>query len=268
MHTSGGRDEEEVCVEITESPILFDDSSYVHKLKQGGNAVAFTRNRNRGDVDDRPLFVDDIWPGSKYLARFLDEDCDVIDWSHANVVELGAGCALPSIIAARRGASMVVATDYPAPGVIETITEVFNRNGIGSQAVGQALRWGNLQDEQVLLSMLPKTSRGFNLVLVAEPLWKDTVESHTDLASSLSRLLAPNEPAAVAYVCFCHRPNDRHKPEDDLDFFTIALERFKLYSEKVRTISGEYRDVLDDDENTIDVHLYRLYRSESVSSDR
>ena len=154
---------------------------------------------------------------------------------------------------------LVVGTDYPAPGVVETITEVFNANGLGSRAVGCALRWGNVQDEKALLSILPETSQGFNLVLVAEPLWKDTVALHTDLAHSLSRLLAPNEPEAVIYISFCHRPNDTHKATHDLAFFEIASSVFGLDSEKIKCVHGEYVDVMDS--APIDVHLYRLWRS-------
>ena len=172
-----------------------------------------------------------------------------------NVLELGAGCSLPSVIVGKRGAR-VISTDFPAPGVIETITKVLHSNGIvGAEA--RVLRWGNKEDEDTVLSLLPTGAAGFDLILVAEPLWQDTVSSHSALAHSISRLLSPAAGAA-AYLCFCHRPSTIHKPEDDLAFFTVAAREYKLSSQKVRTVSGEYSDVLDS--APLDVHLYKLQR--------
>lgn len=256
--------EEDIDINLSGSPFLFDESSYCHQLRRGGTARVFTRTRTResGGEDERPLFVDDVWPGCKYLARFLDDDPG-LDFGSRNVLELGAGCSLPSVIAAKRGASKVVATDFPAPGVIETIKEVFTSNSIdASKAEARALRWGNVEEEQALLSLLPEGVPGYNLILAAEPLWQDTVSSHSALAHSISRLLSPSDAGAVAYLCFCHRPNATHRPEHDLHFFTKAAQDHGLCSEKVRTISGEYSDVLEYSA-PIDVHLYRLWKEPS-----
>lgn len=44
------------------------------------------------------------------------------------VLELGAGAALPGLIAAKSGASKVVITDYPSLGIIEAIRKNADHN--------------------------------------------------------------------------------------------------------------------------------------------
>ena len=44
------------------------------------------------------------------------------------VLELGAGAALPSLVAAKSGARKVVVTDYPSPGIIEAIRKNVEHN--------------------------------------------------------------------------------------------------------------------------------------------
>ena len=44
------------------------------------------------------------------------------------MLELGAGAALPSIIASKCGARQVVVTDYPAPGILEAISKNVEAN--------------------------------------------------------------------------------------------------------------------------------------------
>lgn len=44
------------------------------------------------------------------------------------MLELGAGAALPSIIASKCGARQVAVTDYPAPGILEAISKNVKAN--------------------------------------------------------------------------------------------------------------------------------------------
>jgi len=53
------------------------------------------------------------------IADYIEEFPDVVKGKY--VLELGAGAALPSIVAAMNGAAKVVATDYPDADLIENI---------------------------------------------------------------------------------------------------------------------------------------------------
>jgi predicted RNA methylase len=60
----------------------------------------------------------------------------------ANVLELGAGCGLTSVVACKLGASLCVCTDYPADGVIENIATQLVSCGVDpavALAVGHSL---------------------------------------------------------------------------------------------------------------------------------
>ena len=252
---------EEIGVLLT-SPILFDESFFMLEMQDGRSCVAFTRKDRRND--DRPLFVDDVWPGSKFLSWVLDKQRDVCSVDGKFVLELGAGCALPSVVASKVGAKLTVATDYPATNVISTIEEVFAANRKSpsewedGRSVAMGLRWGNKEDEKQVRGLLPAGQDGFDVVLIAEPLWADTTSCHADLARSVASLLS-NEKGATAWVSFCHRPNDTHKPEHDLAFFETAQSLVGLQSELVATCREEYRNVgTTEDGPYIDVNLYAM----------
>jgi predicted nicotinamide N-methyase len=261
---------EEVVEEITtacfSSPILFDESFFMLEMEDGQSCVAFTRKERSADKDDLPLFVDDVWPGSKYLAKYIDKQCGASCFQGKCVLELGAGCALPSVVASKLGANLTVATDYPAANVIHTIEEVFaaNRKSNSStegRVVAACLKWGDSQDEEMVRDLLPAGKDGFDAILIAEPLWADTTSSHAHLARSVASLLSSEE-GSTAWLSFCHRPNDTHKPEHDLAFFDTARSLEGLRSELVTVCNDEYRDVDSaDDGPCIEVKLYTMTKS-------
>ena len=243
------------------SPILFDESFFMMELKDGTSVRAYTRKDVVG-ADERPLFVDDVWPGSKFLARHIDEYQDVYGIGGKKVLELGAGCALPSVVASKAGAMCTIATDYPATNVINTIKEVFEDNLL-KDSLAMGLRWGSPEDAQDVLRALPddKRGKGFDIVLIAEPLWEDTTASHVDLVHTIDILLS-HRAGAIVLVSFCHRPNATHKPHDDLAFFDIANSVANLHSEQITTSKEEYRDVdIPEDGPFIEVNLYRMQRN-------
>lgn len=61
-----------------------------------------------------------LWNASKVVSNYLDSYDDA-SWSEKTVLELGAGAALPSMIAAIRGSRKTVVTDYPDPDLLKNI---------------------------------------------------------------------------------------------------------------------------------------------------
>ena len=57
------------------------------------------------------LWADRIWPSATVLAAHLDAHPGLAEGR--SVLEIGAGAALPSVVAALRGARALVVSDYP-----------------------------------------------------------------------------------------------------------------------------------------------------------
>lgn len=92
---------------------------------------------------DRRLFSHYLWNASLLLAEFIERDSLEaeseetelglgeglsFDTRGLSTVELGAGTALPSIMAGLLGAKSVTVTDYPAPAVMKTLRDNVARN--------------------------------------------------------------------------------------------------------------------------------------------
>ncbi|KAI0124359.1 hypothetical protein BJ170DRAFT_81300 [Xylariales sp. AK1849] len=92
------------------------------------------------EESDRQLFGHYLWNASLMLAEFVEAGCLELellkplgrsredrlgersfDVRGLDVAELGAGTALPSILAALLGARTVLVTDYPAPPIMEVL---------------------------------------------------------------------------------------------------------------------------------------------------
>ncbi|KAG0212057.1 nicotinamide n-methyltransferase [Mortierella sp. GBA30] len=70
-------------------------------------------------VGSHPLWAHHLWNAAKVFANWMDSHPE-----HSlgkNVLELGAGAALPSFVAAVNGASKIVITDYPDNDLISNI---------------------------------------------------------------------------------------------------------------------------------------------------
>ena len=76
-------------------------------------------------VSDRRLGIGyQLWPAARALASFIDTEDMRAEWSqHPRVLELGAGCAVPSMLAAIRGAH-VIATDCAAVAAEHTAANI------------------------------------------------------------------------------------------------------------------------------------------------
>ncbi len=273
-------EEEEVEVVLSAARPLFSsplDGKY--NLPKGlGQVSVFTRSRRRDDARDTDapgkamLFVDDIWPAAYCLSDYMCRNPQIVEGKV--VLELGAGAALPSCVAAKLGAKKVVISDYPAAGVIETISEVIKHNNVENNSIALPYIWGESPD--CLLSEVDSQtdnencenssrSRGFDLMLLADLLWRDTYKLHRELLTSMKLLLKNNSkinenkqiPIPFALVAFAHRPCADHGPEQDLEFFQIAKSEFGWESLLIE-VCDKYGDAYSDGE-PVDVYLYGLF---------
>jgi nicotinamide N-methyltransferase len=186
------------------------------------------------------LFVEHIWPGCLVLADYLVNHRSLV--ADKTVLELGAGAALPSYVACKLGARRVVATDFPDPAVLAHITHYQKINACDNMEVlGHS--WGNEGLHDI-----------YDLVFLAEVLWKDTYLMHHALLTSLHSCL---HPSGTALLALTHRPCPGHTKEHDLEFLTLARgDAFHLQCDLLFT-SSAYTDAMDSTEQ-VEVFLYSI----------
>jgi EEF1A N-terminal glycine/lysine methyltransferase len=186
------------------------------------------------------LFADDIWPGSVLLSDFL---CDNPTLCRDKcVAELGAGGALPSLVALSLGAKRSLITDFPGSGILENIQDLLQNNGLWlpDKVHVAGLKWGletslsgigmadGVSDTDLNHLMAPS----YDLIILAELLWKDTYPLHGDLLDTVARLMRPGGGTTV--LCsFAHRPTETHAPARDLEFLQLAESRYGMKCEKI-----------------------------------
>lgn len=150
-------------------------------LTVGATTLSLLRPRDADALLDEDAFAHDeflpywaeMWPAGFGLARALPARLDGL-----RIVELGCGLAVPSLVAASRGAR-VTATDW-APDAVGLVRTNATRNELTLDAlVGD---WGELQGE-------------FDLVLAADVLYEH--RNVEPLVAALPRL-APEAILALA----------------------------------------------------------------------
>lgn len=177
---------------------------------------------------DRLLFSHYLWNASLMLAELIeagslglgaqDKGKSVLspetthfDVRGRRVLELGAGTALPSILASLLGAARVVITDYPAPVVLSTLKANVARNvtsahsvlgKVADQIIIEGHAWGNLDRG----GFADGNHHAFDRILVADCLWMPW--QHANLMASLSYFLASSTDARVWVVAGFHTGRD------------------------------------------------------------
>jgi nicotinamide N-methyltransferase len=162
--------------------------------------------------EDRRLFSHYLWNSSLLLAEFVEagtlglerfgSDPDVssspslhspvssFDVTSLEILELGAGTALPSLLASLLGAGEVTVTDYPSPEILANLREVVTLNAIPSNSpLGTTSpisvaghEWGDLSTPFAL------ENRGrFDRLFVCDCLWMPW--QHGKLRKSISWFL-------------------------------------------------------------------------------
>ncbi|RYP89748.1 hypothetical protein DL770_004136 [Monosporascus sp. CRB-9-2] len=129
-------------------------------------------------------------------------DLSIFSVRGKRVLELGAGTALPSLVAAVAGAASVAVTDYPSPIIIETLARNVAANAVAANsplsppaacpAEVHGHEWGDLS------SPFAARNRGaFDRVVSCDCLWMPW--QHANLRRSVGWFLAPG-PEARAWV--------------------------------------------------------------------
>lgn len=135
------------------------------------------------------------WPGTTYMTSFLlTEGASAIKGKR--VMELGAGNALPSLLAAQAGAVEVVATDGDATEV-SMVAKSAEKFGCGETRVqSRLLNWGT---EGATNSTLSSQRREFDVILACETAYE--LAAIPLLLESVQYFLAEDGVAFILNTC-------------------------------------------------------------------
>ncbi|TFL02554.1 putative methyltransferase-domain-containing protein, partial [Pterulicium gracile] len=174
-------------------------------------------------VGTNPLWGHYLWNAAISIASFLDRYPTL--YESKTVLELGAGGALPSLVAVKNHAEKVLVTDYPDDPLIDNI-ERNVRSNIEKEDMHRVAALGYIWGTPVqkLLDVLgtaeESQERGYDLIILSDLIFNHS--QHAALLTTCEKTLK-NDPTATVIVFYTH-----HRPrfaERDLGFFELAKER-------------------------------------------
>lgn len=193
---------------------------------------------------EHQLFGHYVWNSAVQAAALLEAGRGAWDVGGRAVLELGAGAGLASIVAARMGASRVVAADFPAPALLAVLRANVARNLPPGRCRVVSHEWGRLpeckdkaddndgDDDDGDMAFARRGRRGFSRVLAADCLW--LMAEHGALRRSIAWFLADGADARALVVAAFHtgRATVRRFFEDD-DCDGASLAALELAVEEI-----------------------------------
>ncbi|KEF55306.1 uncharacterized protein A1O9_08960 [Exophiala aquamarina CBS 119918] len=175
------------------------------------------RHINLRLVGHSPLWGHLLWNAGQVVAQYLEENTQQLVQGK-NILELGAGAGLPSLVASLLGAKQVVVTDYPDNELIVNLRHNIDLNLAAQDMpniVAEGFLWGSSAD--ALTAHLEKGSSTFDVLILADILFNHS--EHNKLLDTVTGCLKRTSDS-VALVFFTpYRP---WLLERDLNFFKMA----------------------------------------------
>lgn len=138
-----------------------------------------------------------VWPASIPLAEYVWQQRD--RFRGIKALELGAGTALPGIVAAKVGAQVTLTDHADQPQVFDNMRRTCELNGVDCKM--QGLTWGEWDEETCALQ-----HGGVQIILGADVLYQS--DDFDDLLATVSYLLH-GTPNAVFITTYQHRSGHR-----------------------------------------------------------
>ncbi|CUA75656.1 hypothetical protein RSOLAG22IIIB_11909 [Rhizoctonia solani] len=252
-------------------------------------------------VGHHVLWAQHLWNAAIVLANFLDDNSSDICQDKV-VLELGAGGALPGLVAALCGAHQVVITDYPDPPLLDNITRNVDRNipsKTRSQVSIQGYVWGTDPDKlfrwtdctglagESSEDVVVVKQDAFDVIILSDLIFNHS--QHSALLDTCELALRParrpgvsqgkmklgdpknheGESSTITTPCvlvfFSH-----HRPQyatRDMAFFVLAKDRGWICEQVVQTkMKAMFPDDPGDEDIRSTVHGWVLRRPASVMS--
>ena len=206
------------------------------------------------------LWAEYIYNAARILADMIDNE--IVFCKGKSCLELGAGAGLPGVLAALKGASITVISDYGSNAdkslltAIEMNIDYVNSFFPSTQTnpyilTGMPYIFGSSLDD--ILAITNNTK--FDIILLADLIFNRS--EHKKLLWTVKQALKPQ--TGVAWVTFSH--HDPKKKSLDMNFFELAKSEFNM---NVTEVGMEKRpsypfvenDGLDDQRG--EIHIYKL----------
>lgn len=145
------------------------------------------------------------------MANYIEKCPELVKGKR--VLELGAGAALPSIVSASEGATMVTATDYPDIELIQNMANNIARNVKTSNINVTGFMWGS--DAQCLLNASGNCA--YDVIIMCDLVFNHS--QHHNMLKTCAECLSDD---GIILCTFTH-----HRPwlaDRDLQLFEIASE--------------------------------------------
>ncbi|KAF8503890.1 hypothetical protein BU17DRAFT_78324 [Hysterangium stoloniferum] len=195
------------------------------------------------------LLADHLFSPSLLLAERLE--LGLVPLAYKTVLELGAGCALPSLLAATFAPPsstapprLVLATDYPSPIILDTLRKNIQQNShvvrAGCVLGYEGFEWGNEEDLKRVKRWLDGhqvPEAGFDILILSDLLHFSS--SHTELVNSVVALLKRDGEARVYVAAGMCSPPCLNSIKFELMPSLIVPFR-KLYRSREGKVSGEW----------------------------
>lgn len=139
-------------------------------------------------LGSHPLWGHHLWNACLDISRYLQQYSATL-LKGKSVLELGAAAGVPSIVCAREGADVVVATDYPDEPLLEVLRANVSDNvhdAGGRRILAEGYLWGS--DASSIKKHLPQGSTGFDLLLLSDLIFNH--QAHPALLATMSSCLA------------------------------------------------------------------------------
>jgi predicted nicotinamide N-methyase len=200
------------------------------------------------DETSDKLFISHVWEGSLVLSDFLVSNPQLI--CQKRVVELGSGSSLPSLVVSCFDPKVVVSSDFPDTKLINHIRHLALINNCNNLIV-EPFKWG--QDPDILFRHT--NHERFDLVLLAELLWKDTYPLMRDLLLTVKSCLKPK--TGIALFSFAKRLCEEFTEEMIYDFLKLAKEEFCFTVELIE-VNEKYMDAMENYPAKVFLYQFKL----------
>jgi nicotinamide N-methyltransferase len=141
-----------------------------------------------------------LWNAGRTVSDYLEDNATELIQGK-DVLELGAGGGLPSLVCAIKGARNTVVTDYPDVELVENLrlnaTACDTLRHRSSTLHVEGYMWGSSPDK--LFELLPPQTRGFDVLILADVIYNRP--EHQNLVSTMQQTLKKSVDS-VALVIF------------------------------------------------------------------
>ncbi|KZF23632.1 nicotinamide N-methyltransferas-like protein Nnt1 [Xylona heveae TC161] len=168
-------------------------------------------------VGHNPLWGHLLWNAGRVISNYLEERSETLIRGR-DILELGAGAGLPSLVCAKRDARSVVVTDYPDPDLIENLRHNISHCNLPAgvdNIHAEGYLWG--ASAETVRSYLRDPATGFDILILADLLFNHS--EHSKLIASIEQCLRKSRTAQALVFFTPYRP---WLLEKDLAFFDLA----------------------------------------------